>query len=370
MEYLFLENILFASSLVMYAYGLFSFLTLSPKGEEYYSYRAARKIFGIMMILLASCLLAHWHFDLRQQDPLLASSLCLLYITPGSMILSVILSSLIQGEYPFRRRLKEILCCAICLGTLLAVNYLFIPQDAQHIVLVASAIFFITITLLLIVRFFRLYRTTLTRADNYYSDNVGKLLEWIPITLYATILLILAAAILSVASNVSFISLYLFLGLLIFTSIFISLQNYMINIAKIKMLLLTDEKQNIALESSKGKTIEAESRESKAVKQKLEEWIENKGYTQQGLTMDDLAMELNTNRTYLSSYINAVFNLTFRGWIALHRIEYSKELLLRGEELSAVTIATMVGYSPNAFIKIFTKAEGVPPVQWRNENRS
>ncbi len=147
----------------------------------------------------------------------------------------------------------------------------------------------------------------------------------------------------------------------------------MLNIAKIKTLLLTSDYSDAASDSAKqpkSKPIEVESRESRAVKLKLDVWIESKGFTKQGLTLDDLAMELNTNRTYLSSYINKFYNLSFRGWIASLRIEYSKELLLSGEELSSATIAAMVGYSPNGFINIFTKAEGISPVHWRKEDRS
>ncbi|MFI3315910.1 MAG: helix-turn-helix domain-containing protein [Rikenellaceae bacterium] len=373
MEQILLKNMLFAASFVMYAYGIFSFFTLSPMGKEYYNYRVARKTFGAMMIILASCLLIHWHFDLRQKNPLLASSLCLLYITPGSMLLSVIFSSLIKGEYPFEKRLKEIALCIVCLGSVLAANYIFIPQTAQHITLIVAALFFIVVAIILTVRFYKLYRITVTRADNYYSDNVGKLIQWIPITIFITILFILAIAILSIASHSSFITLYLFLGVSIFTYIFISLQNYMINIAKLKLLLLTDELSQTAIDDfaqKKSGTIEDESRESKAVRMKLDNWIKNKGFTEQALTINDLALKLNTNRTYLSSHIKTESNLSFRSWIATQRIEYSKELLLLSDESSSSTIANAVGYSPNAFIKIFIKAEGMTPMQWRAINKS
>lgn len=324
------------------------------------------------MFLVASSLLAHWFFNLRGHDPLLASSLCLVYTTIGTMILSVIFTSLIQGEYPFRRRLMEIARFTIYLVVVLAINYLFIPQRVQYFTLIAVSLFFVVITVRLTMRFFKVYRETVNRADNYYSENVGNMLKWIPTTIYAIILLVLISAILSVASNISFISLDLFFGLSLFTYVFISLQNYMINIAKMKMLLLTSEQSNTTSDSSelpKSETIEIESRESKAVKQKLDKWIEGKGFTKHGLTLDDLALELNTNRTYISSYINTVYHLTFRGYIASQRLAYSKKLLLQSEELPSATIAVMVGYSPNAFIKIFTKAEGMPPVQWRGINK-
>lgn len=372
MEQLLIRNMLFATSLMMYAYGLFSFLTLFPKGKEYYSYIVARKIFGSYMILIASCLIAHWYFDLRQHYPFLATSLSLFYFTPGSIIMSVIFSLLIKGDYPFRKRLKEAGQYALYTGIILTINYLFVPEKAQHFALIATAILFIITAIVLIVRFYRLYHQTLRRADNFYSDNISKRLKWIPVTVYIIILLVLIFTVLSIVTNISYIPLFLLMGISVYTAIFISLQNHMVNIAKMKELLITSEQSESAPDDSeqpKSETIESESRESRAVKMKLDEWIENRGFTKQGLTLDDLAQELGTNRTYISSYINSFYNLTFRGWIASMRIEYSKELLLQNEELSASMIAIKVGYSPNAFIKIFTKTEGMPPLQWRSDNR-
>lgn len=370
MEQTLLKYLLFASSVVMYAYGLFSFFTFTPKGEEYRSYQTARRLFGAYMIFMACCLLAHLYFDLRGQNPLLATSLCVIYIVMGTMFMSVILSSLMQADYPFRVRLKQVGICALALGGLLAVNYIFVPKEKQNIILIACGVFYMAIAIITSVQFYRMYRKTIKRADNYYSDNIAKLLNWIPVALYVTIVLVVAGAFLPFLSRISFIILYLFLGLLVYTFIFISLQNYMMNIAKMKILLLTNKTNDKELNNSavtEQPVIEVTSRESKAVKLKLDKWLEDRGYTKQGLTLDDLALELDTNRTYLSSYINTVYNQSFRNWIAQHRFEYAKELL-QDKKLSSVTIANIVGYSPNAFIKIFTKTEGVSPSQWRNEN--
>ncbi len=369
-----LKYMLFASSALMYAYGLLSFITIPPKGDEYRSYRIARKIFGSYMTFVATCLLAHLFFDLRGENPLLATSLCMMYVIIGTMIMTVVLSSLIQGEYPFRKRFGQIAQCALFMGSVFAINYHFVPQPKQNIAFVAGAIFFIVEAVVISVQFYRMYRKAIKRADNYYSDNVGKFMVWIPMSLYFIIVLVFAGAILPFLSRVSLIPLFLLMGMFIYTFIFISLQNHMMNISKMKMLLIAVEQDDTNsdagdAEQPKSEAIEVESRESKAVRIKLDEWIGRRGFTKQGLTLDDLAEELGTNRTYLSSYINTVYNLSFRGWIASQRIEYSKELLQQSEELSAAAIATLVGYSPNAYIKTFTKAESMPPVQWRSENR-
>ena len=82
-----------------------------------------------------------------------------------------------------------------------------------------------------------------------------------------------------------------------------------------------------------------------ALEQKVDEWIENRGYTVPALTIQQLAAELGTNRTYLSDYVNSKYSLTFRNWIAQLRIDYSKRLLIGNSALSINTIAEMTGYS-------------------------
>ena len=50
------------------------------------------------------------------------------------------------------------------------------------------------------------------------------------------------------------------------------------------------------------------------IKERLDKWITADGYTRQGLTIEELAATLVTNRTYLSSYIKMVYHVSFREW--------------------------------------------------------
>ena len=59
----------------------------------------------------------------------------------------------------------------------------------------------------------------------------------------------------------------------------------------------------------------------------LSRWIENKGFLQAELTIEDLARQLGTNRTYLSTFINSHYGVPFRQWIASLRIAESKKML-------------------------------------------
>ncbi len=390
MEQIIYKNVLFASFVVMYAYALFSFCTLSPEGKEYDGYRVSRKIFGVTMAMWATYLIIHWFFNFRLNDIHLATTLSLSCYFTGVMLLEMTFSSLISGrDYPVRKRIKEIVITALCVNAALFSNYLFASTPVQDIVLVIMAILFTVEVVLLVLKFLRVYRNALKRADNYYSDNIDIFIRWMPNSIYLAIAFGFAGSILSFASNFA-VSVYMFGGLLLFTYIFISYQNYMINITKMKDLLLTDDdnQEPPIVRSKTDSEIEPEvltsytpvdnineddmneeSKEMKRIAKRLNSWLKRRGFIKKGVTIEELAVKFDTNRTYLSSFINSTYELSFREWIAMHRIEYAKELLLADEEMSSKKIAEKVGYSPNAFTTIFTKSEKVSPMQWRSANR-
>ncbi len=104
------------------------------------------------------------------------------------------------------------------------------------------------------------------------------------------------------------------------------------------------------------------------ISKRLNQWVENKGYTESGITIDNVATYVATNRTYMSIYINSTYGCSFRAWVTLLRVERAKELLLRGN--STIDISRSVGFSsPQSFMHSFKRTEGCTPTQWRNTNK-
>lgn len=387
MEHIIYKNILLVSFVVMYVFGLFSFLTHSPEGKEYDNYRISRRWFGVTMIVWATYLVVHWHFNLRLNNPLLASTLCMSCYFPGIMLFEATFSSLINRNYPVRQRIKKIALNALIINTILFANYLLLAPSVQKIVLWVMASGFTIEMIRLSRRFLITYRNALRRADNYYSDNTDIFIRWMPNCIYIAIVFGFAGAILSFASN-SAVSVYMLGGLFLFTYIFISYQNYMINITKLKDLILADydnpkppiEESDVdratksplsdAPEDYINKdNINEEDKEMKRIEKRLNSWVKRKGFIKKGVTIEELAVKLDTNRTYLSTFINSTYELSFREWIAMHRIEYAKELLLADDDMPSNKIAEKVGYTPNAFAIIFAKSEKMSPTQWRSTNK-
>ena len=87
------------------------------------------------------------------------------------------------------------------------------------------------------------------------------------------------------------------------------------------------------------------------------------------LTIEEMAASLATNRTYLSSYIKTVYNVSFREWFVDLRISYAKQQLVKHPELTVAAISEASSFlSLSHFTKIFTKKAGCQPSKWRKQS--
>lgn len=98
----------------------------------------------------------------------------------------------------------------------------------------------------------------------------------------------------------------------------------------------------------------------------LSHWVNNKGYLKKGITINEVATQIGTNRTYLSSHINIEKKKHFNSWINELRIAEAKWLLLNRQDLTIDQVGNRVGYTEQSnFTHHFTEITGFPPQKWR-----
>ncbi len=100
---------------------------------------------------------------------------------------------------------------------------------------------------------------------------------------------------------------------------------------------------------------------------KLEKLMEEqKPYLKPCLTLKELAHELNTNRTYISNYLNQQINMTFYDYINNMRIERAAIPLMREHpEYKYEYVASESGFaSISTFRRAFVKVTGMTPSQY------
>ena len=87
------------------------------------------------------------------------------------------------------------------------------------------------------------------------------------------------------------------------------------------------------------------------------------------LTLQDLALAINTNRTYLSEYFNKTLDTTFYDYLNSYRIQYACEILLLESNLSLIQVGEKSGFnSLSTFQRAFDKQIGCTPAKYRKKN--
>ena len=96
-------------------------------------------------------------------------------------------------------------------------------------------------------------------------------------------------------------------------------------------------------------------------------------YTNAGLTIQDLATAVNSNRTYVSNAINRTYGVSFSQYVSRQRVEYAK-LILRDvrykTDKAAISDAiSLSGFaSDQTFYRVFKDLTGTTPLQYRKSN--
>lgn len=94
---------------------------------------------------------------------------------------------------------------------------------------------------------------------------------------------------------------------------------------------------------------------------------QEKIYLKAGLKLDDVAITLGTNRTYLSRMMMETYNHTFSEQMNIFRLESAKADMLRRRDVSIESIALSNGFnSANTFNKVFNQHFKCSPANWRN----
>lgn len=96
-------------------------------------------------------------------------------------------------------------------------------------------------------------------------------------------------------------------------------------------------------------------------------------FTNAGLTIQDLATAVNSNRTYVSNAINRTYGISFSRYISRQRIAYAQMLLCdpkytSDHEAVADAIALSGFTSDQTFYRLFKEITGETPLQYRHKN--
>ena len=382
---------------------LYTRLSILPHDAQYLR---SRKLMGQMFLTAGMLFLLLWSAAPFGLPSAVACAWNIMCVHFGSILLVMSLMNLLEPAYLDSSRIRRDFGCWGLNVILLWVAALLLQGIPQQVLLCVAALLY-GFELYRMVRLVKAESTrALVRLENFYSEGTEGFMHWISRNVYYV-----AAA--------GFCSSLLFFTPEIVHIIFLVLFTTGLIYVFVSFLYMVDKYKGVGHAIQQAETLEKESaapvsgnpvaepaktnettapeeplaadskpsdsgslvvpRESefedkaslteRLLRENLDKWIMNAGYLNQGMTLEELASELMTNRTYLSGYINNTYNCTFKEFIYMLRIEAAIEIMMEDPNISVEDLGTRVGIpSASTFNRQFVKQMGVTPAVWKMSN--
>ena len=337
-----------------------------PERKIFRNFLLSRRIMGTAMLVLSTNYLVHFFCSPRLKD---VNATILMNLDTYFLcywLFSSALLTLLNKRYITRTLRLQHLAMWIAFTALAAAIVIWVPKgDAQHIGIVALATWLVIYGTFLSVRMLRTYAKAVKMFRDNHSDDIGAYIRWLSIFTIWAIVFGVSCSLLTFLPD-RYVFLWVLSAIPFYVYLFCSYQNYMLAFETVESAIEDDltmeqyDELNTPANSFTVPTYHAD------LEKRINEWIEQEGFCQPGLTLKDLSDQLCTNRTYLSEYINRVHHVNFRDWITDLRIEFAKRRMKECPQQKMFEISESSGFgSLSHFTKIFSDKEGCTPARWR-----
>lgn len=355
--------------------GLLSFLGLHmifdklPKALQHSFYQQSLKTMGIAFLIVPLSCLAYSKDNQLDLEPYIATAINLGAYFATFTLMAIAFLTLLGRKYS--KPIYWLTLAAIILyGIPLSTGILSEDIELLSTIITASYSYLIAMVVILVVLILRNYNKVSRNLENYYSQEIIICVRWIT----KSIKLLIGLAVTCTLAPIFFVYplwlrlIFMLYGVFCYLHIYNGYKKMQNNITE----YLIEQNQSLEkftiIEQINNKTTTLSPEVEQNIQNQLKIWLSKKQYLEKNTTIDDLAKQIKTNRTYLSRYINTKYKCTFKRWITLLRIEEAKKLLVNNKEKSINNIAITIGFSSiESFTHIFTRIEGKAPSKWREE---
>lgn len=224
-----------------------------------------------------------------------------------------------------------------------------------------------------VVKFGKLYRRAMFNLEEEFSDYVFLYIDWTYDASLAIIVFSLSGVLLCYSEKMT-IAIFFFFAALAYFYVVHSLNKYQIHAERLYFgLKKTEEEKStdsyrrpsfacIPSNNVEKTTTRVEKNvfsEESPIAQRIKKWIDEEGFLQPGLTLNDIANKIGTNRTYVSGFINTTYHCTFFEFIANLRVEKIKKLLTENPDRELEYLSNTCGFSSSSHMSsTFKKITG------------
>lgn len=349
----------------------------TPEHEHKIYYQRGKNILAMAILLFGCELLFQWliRFFFVLKDPILSVSIYLFTFCTATLMLTLGVSTFFAPTKLEKRHSVILFWILGAYTILLAINYLLVPRSFQLTgIYIACALLFI-LNCVTTYMCYAVYRKTINDLRTYFSDVLADLMRWMLGIGLSTLLFLISAPIVCLCPKI--VSIYqLALGIIVFIYAFVSIINFSFRYSTVATAFNPGkEVASHVVEEYSGNDDNAAQQHRSSLSASLQEVMQDKelrwqrkgGYRTSGITIEQAAHDMGTNRSYLSRYLNEVRHMTFYEWVAQMRIHEAQQIMLQNPDATIEQIAGQVGFNAaSTFSTTFKKIVGISPVQWRS----
>lgn len=353
-------SLLIALPLILF-FGFNMLFARVPERRNFASFLLSRRLMGTAMLVLALNYAVHFFFSIRIKD---LNATILMNLDTYFLcywLFSSALMTLLDRTYITLRKFAVhislwILFCALSCASL------SLPDKTVSTIILALVL--ISYGLFLSVRLLRSYSNAIRMFNNTHSEDIGAYIRWMSVFTYWAIAFGVSCGILTFMPD-KYVFLWVLTAIPFYIYLYCCYQNYIFFFEKVEGAFLEDMSEDV----NANKPVENEHgvpEYHSDLSRRIAEWIGAEGYRKPGITLNELSVQLCTNRTYLSEYINSVYGKSFRDWITDMRLDYAKSLMQHNPQMKIQEISDTSGFlSLSHFSRTFSEREGCSPARWR-----
>lgn len=348
-----------------------------PETAGHTAYSRGKKTGAIAILLFGAEIFFQWliRFYLAIADPMLSVSAYLFTFFVANLLFTGGFCSMMAPIlYTRRQRIIAICLAAFYLFLLIAVYFLPGRRLQSYGILLCCGLLFL-LACACIYKCIIIYRSAINDLRTYYSDVVENLMRWMPGVGFGIMIFMLSAPITCLCPRWIGIN-QLALGIIMMIYAFVCVINFSLNYNKVAVAITPGEHEDIDAnlpenadnEDTMSSTTSLNDSLRDILHEKAQRWIERGGYRTPGITIEHVARDMGTNRSYLSRYLNELRHVNFYEWVAQLRIEEAQSLMRTHPSMLIEQIASRVGFtSASTFSSTFKKIVGITPNKWRNQ---
>ena len=311
--------LIYVISIVPLTLGLFLLLSSISKSPGLKSYFLSRKALAIAYLALGglSVLEGVMMGDQLGDDIFLIANIYLVTASCQSYLFTYALIILIDPSFASHRWNRK-QWCLITTGSIGTIVGIFLNID-----ILSYTFFFLFFTFYFyqLIFYTRLFlkkkRMYISRVDNYFSGNEISWLRWMDVAFFSALIIGIGALLSVVSANMWFINAFIAVCCVFYFFFALKYFEYP-QLFDILQPVIKQELSNSSETDDKKQTLE----------EKLECWIKEKRFLQQGISLNDLARELDVKQSTVSFYINVHMQMNFKRWL-LYLREKEQQLILK-----------------------------------------